>query len=109
MDWIVQGILSFLAAASFGVIFNSPKGTLLHCGFVGATGWLVYYSLIATGHGDVVIASFAGSIAAYIVAHWHAKTGQDTDDHFQCCRDHPSRTREVWRTTPCKNWWKAII
>jgi len=73
LDWIIQGILSFLAAAAFGVIFNSPRGTLLHCGFVGVTGWLVYYILTETGHGDVVIASFAGSFAVSLVAHWQAR------------------------------------
>lgn len=73
MEWYIQGILSFLAAAAFGVIFNSPRGTLLHCGFVGMTGWLVYYMLTLTHQGDVVIASFAGSFAVSIVAHWQAK------------------------------------
>lgn len=73
MDWIVQGILSFIAAAAFGVIFNSPRGTLFHCGFVGATGWLVYYLIMSlTKYGDV-IASFAGSFAVSMVAHWQAK------------------------------------
>lgn len=73
MEWIIQGILSFLAAAAFGVIFNSPKGTLFHCGMVGATGWLVYYILTTFAAMDIVIASFAGSFAVSIVAHWQAK------------------------------------
>jgi uncharacterized membrane protein YjjB (DUF3815 family) len=73
MDWIIQGILSFLAAAAFGVIFNSPRGTLFHCGMVGAAGWLVYYLLTSLEHADVVIASFAGSFAVSLVAHWQAK------------------------------------
>lgn len=73
MEWIIQGILSFLAAAAFGVIFNSPKGTLFHCGMVGATGWLVYYILTTFATMDIVIASFAGSFAVSVVAHWQAK------------------------------------
>jgi len=73
MEWLIQGILSFFAAAAFGVIFNSPRGTLFHCGMVGATGWLVYYLLITIGQADDVIASFAGSFAVSIVAHWQAK------------------------------------
>lgn len=73
MEWIIQGILSFLAAAAFGVIFNSPKGTLFHCGMVGATGWLVYYILTTFAAMDIVIASFAGSFAVSVVAHWQAK------------------------------------
>lgn len=41
---IEQLITSFIASAAFGLIFNAPKRSLLHCGSVGMIGWLVYIS-----------------------------------------------------------------
>ncbi|MGE7918724.1 threonine/serine exporter family protein [Viridibacillus sp. NPDC093762] len=72
MFWVTQGVLSFLATAGFGIIFNAPKKTLFHCGLVGAIGWLIYYSLLKQGV-DAVIASFAGSFVISIVAHMLAR------------------------------------
>ncbi|MBO2537269.1 MULTISPECIES: threonine/serine exporter family protein [Rummeliibacillus] len=72
MDWIVQGVLSFLATAAFGVIFNAPKRTLFHCGLVGMTGWMIYYAFIRQGV-DEVFASFIGAFVISIVAHMLAR------------------------------------
>ncbi|ETT87331.1 threonine/serine exporter family protein [Viridibacillus sp. FSL R5-0477] len=72
MFWVTQGVLSFLATAGFGIIFNAPKKTLFHCGLVGAIGWLIYYSLLKHGM-DAVLASFAGSFVISIVAHMLAR------------------------------------
>ncbi|MFJ8263216.1 threonine/serine exporter family protein [Rummeliibacillus sp. NPDC094406] len=68
MDWFVQGILSFIGTAGFGVIFNAPKRLLFHCGLVGMTGWLIYYAFIQKGV-DAVFATFAGAFIISIVAH----------------------------------------
>lgn len=68
MDWFVQGVLSFIATAAFGIIFNAPKRTLFHCGLVGMMGWMIYYAFIRQGV-DEVFASFAGAFIISIVAH----------------------------------------
>lgn len=72
LTWIVQGTLSFLAAAGFGVIFNAPRKMLFYCGFVGMTGWLIY-SPFNELTGDPVQASFLGAFAVSLVAHLLAK------------------------------------
>lgn len=72
MGWLVQAILSFLAAAGFGVIFNAPRKMLVYCGFVGMAGWMVY-SMFNALSGDIVKASFLGSFVVAFVAHIFAK------------------------------------
>ncbi len=72
MSWVVQGILSFLAAACFGILFNAPRKMLIYCGFVGMTGWLVYFAYVGFSD-DAVQASFLGAFAVALVAHIFAK------------------------------------
>ena len=61
MVYIFQLILSFIASAGFGILFNAPRRTILAGGLSGAFGWLIFY--IATEYGiDSVIASFLGAI-----------------------------------------------
>ncbi|MGE7091173.1 threonine/serine exporter family protein [Lysinibacillus sp. NPDC048646] len=72
MDIIIQLIVSFFATAGIAIIFNVPRKTLFHCGFVGVVGWLIYFVL--TEHEmDVVNASFFGSFVVAIVAHLYAR------------------------------------
>ncbi|WP_102693209.1 threonine/serine exporter family protein [Rummeliibacillus pycnus] len=68
MDWLIQGMLSFIGTAGFGIIFNAPKKTLFHCGLVGMIGWLIYYAFLQKGV-DAVFATFAGAFLISIVAH----------------------------------------
>ncbi|CAM3139415.1 threonine/serine exporter family protein [Filibacter tadaridae] len=70
--WIIQGVLSFLASAGFGIIFNTPKKMLFYCGFVGMTGWLVYRAFNIYSD-DPVQASFLGAFAVAVFAHLLAK------------------------------------
>lgn len=72
MTYLLQGLLSFIAASTFGVIFNAPKKSLFYCGLVGMTGWLAY-SFVNHLNNDQVIASFAGSFSVAFVAHLMAK------------------------------------
>ena len=45
MTFVLQGIISFIAAAAFGVIFNAPRKSLIYCGLVGMVGWLVFSTM----------------------------------------------------------------
>lgn len=72
MDWLLQAIFSFLAAAGFGIIFNAPRKMLLYCGFVGMAGWMIY-SVFNVFSGDPVQASFLGAFVVALVAHIFAK------------------------------------
>ena len=68
MPWIIHGILSFIIALSFAVIFNAPRKQLVAAGFVGMCGWLVFnvYGIFAD---DTIQASFAGSFVVALAAH----------------------------------------
>ncbi|PUB16823.1 threonine/serine exporter family protein [Paenisporosarcina sp. OV554] len=68
MTWIVQGILSFIIAISFAIIFNAPRKKLVACGVVGMSGWLIFsgFTLVS---GDSVQASFAGAFMVALAAH----------------------------------------
>lgn len=72
MQWIIQAVLSFLAATGFGIIFNAPRKMLLYSGLVGMAGWLVY-SLFNTMTGDPVRSSFLGAFVVALVAHIYAR------------------------------------
>jgi len=72
MDIIVQLIVSFFSTAGIAIIFNVPRKTLLHCGFVGVIGWIIYY-LLTERSMDVVDASFFSSFIIAIVAHLYAR------------------------------------
>ena len=63
---ITHLITSFVATASFGVLFNAPKKSLLKCGFVGMAGWLVYILLVNKQFDAVVASLIASSIIAFI-------------------------------------------
>ncbi|ALC86657.1 hypothetical protein AM499_13055 [Bacillus sp. FJAT-22090] len=72
MSYLLQGILSFIAATAFGIVFNAPKNSLFYCGLVGMTGWLIY-SYINELSNDPVKSSFAGAFTIAFVAHLMAK------------------------------------
>jgi uncharacterized membrane protein YjjB (DUF3815 family) len=68
MTWIIQGILSYIIAISFAIIFNAPRNQLVACGVVGMSGWLIFsgFSLFLD---DTVQASFAGAFVVALAAH----------------------------------------
>jgi uncharacterized membrane protein YjjB (DUF3815 family) len=70
--YIIQHLLlSFLAAAAFGIIFNAPKSSLLQSGFVGMLGWFIYILLTSNGAEEVnatLIASFVIALASQVFA-----------------------------------------
>lgn len=43
MELIKQFILSFISTVGFSILFSAPKETLSYAGFVGASGWSIYY------------------------------------------------------------------
>lgn len=69
---LIQIVISFIATACFGVIFNAPTKAIPACGFVGAVGWTIYYLLVDYGI-DEVRASFLGAFVVSLVAHFFAR------------------------------------
>lgn len=72
MIYVAQGILSFIAAAAFGIVFNAPKKSLFYCGIVGMTGWIVYM-YVNQMNQDQVSASFAGAFTVAFISHIMSK------------------------------------
>ena len=69
---IQQLITSFIAAASFGVLFNVPKNRLIQGGISGAVGWICYFLLVEKGV-DSVAASLMASIIIGIIGQVFAR------------------------------------
>jgi len=69
---IIQLITSFIASASFGILFNAPKKSLFQCGTTGMVGWAIYYQLIQM-EIDSVPASLAASFFVAVISHLFAK------------------------------------
>ena len=70
MIWIVitqQLITSFIASASFGIIFQAPKTSLVKSGVVGMAGWIVYF-LLARDEIDPILATLAAAFVVTILS-----------------------------------------
>lgn len=67
-----QFIVSFLAAAGFGILFNSPKQLLWQCGIIGMLGWILYLSLALQGV-DEVPATLAGALLVGLLSQGFAR------------------------------------
>lgn len=70
--FIIQLIMSYIASATFGIIFHVPKNTIIQCGFVGMMGWGLYYTLVSTGT-DAVVATLAAAFIVTFISHLFAK------------------------------------
>ncbi|GGF71794.1 membrane protein [Paenibacillus albidus] len=69
---ILQLITSFIAAATFCILFNAPKRALLQCGTAGMVGWVVY--LLLDERWDTVIATFFATVVVGVVSQMFARS-----------------------------------
>lgn len=69
----LQALSSFLVSLGFAILFDAPKKTLIHCGFVGMIGWIIYFSAANEGM-EVISASFLASFFISLISHVFAKT-----------------------------------
>lgn len=67
-----QLMTSFIASAGFGIIFQAPKTSLIKCGLVGMSGWLVYFGMVSQ-QMDPILATLAGASVVAILSHLMAK------------------------------------
>ncbi len=67
-----QLITSFIASATFAILFNAPKRTLFICGLVGMVGWIIYFELVSR-HFDYVPATLIAAIAISVLCQIFAK------------------------------------
>ncbi|WP_059172421.1 threonine/serine exporter family protein [Bacillus sp. FJAT-27445] len=72
MEIIEQLIMSFIATAAFGILFNAPRNSLVKCGLVGMAGWIVYY-LLEKYISNVVSATLTAAFVVGAISHLLAK------------------------------------
>lgn len=65
-------ITSFIAAATFGVLFNVPKNSIIKCGFVGMIGWVLYYESVQIGL-YVIFSTLVSAFVVGIISQFFAK------------------------------------
>ncbi|RFU67340.1 threonine/serine exporter [Peribacillus saganii] len=69
---IAQLITSFIASAGFGILFNTPKKSLLQCGLSGMIGW-AFYIFLADNYVDSALAALIASLVVGLVSQYFAK------------------------------------
>jgi uncharacterized membrane protein YjjB (DUF3815 family) len=69
---IAQLITSFVASSAFGVIFGAPKKSLVQCGFVGMSGWILYY-FFTQDLMDAIPATIFAAILVSILSYFCSK------------------------------------
>ncbi|OKP72602.1 hypothetical protein A3844_18695 [Paenibacillus helianthi] len=68
---ILQLITSFIAAATFCILFNAPVRALIQCGFAGMVGWMLYLQL--DERWDTVVATFAATVVVGVISQVFAR------------------------------------
>ncbi|WP_312870020.1 threonine/serine exporter family protein [Fontibacillus panacisegetis] len=64
-------ITSFIASGAFGIIFNAPKRTLLHCGIVGMLGWIAY--IVLDFRMEAIFSTVAATFIVGVISQLFAK------------------------------------
>lgn len=72
MTIIAQLVTSFIASSGFGVLFGAPVKSLVQCGLVGMSGWILYYSL-SQDMMDIVPATILAAILVSILSYFCSK------------------------------------
>lgn len=65
---LVQALSSFIVSIGFAILFDAPKKSLIHCGFAGMVGWIIYFSATRDGV-ETVLASFLASFFIALISH----------------------------------------
>ncbi|BCG58889.1 threonine/serine exporter family protein [Paenibacillus sp. URB8-2] len=69
---IVQLITSFIASATFCILFNTPRRTLFQCGLSGMLGWMVF--LLLDPEWKSVVATFFATVIVGAVSQIFARS-----------------------------------
>ncbi|NGM83410.1 threonine/serine exporter [Paenibacillus sp. 7124] len=69
---IVQLITSFIASATFCILFNTPKRMLFQCGLAGMLGWMVF--LLLDPEWKSVVATFFATVVVGAVSQIFARS-----------------------------------
>lgn len=72
MKLILKFILSFISTVGFSILFSSPSETLFYTGFVGASGWTVYY-ISSNIFNSNIAGSFFGALTVGLLGEVFAR------------------------------------
>ena len=67
-----QMATSFFASSGFGILFGAPKKALIQCGFVGMSGWMLYFFL-TENYMDAVPATIFSAMLVSVFSYTFAK------------------------------------
>lgn len=66
MTILTQTLAAAVGTLAFSLLFGVPKRFYLHCGFIGAVGWLVYALLSAYAAFSPTEATFFATVAVIL-------------------------------------------
>lgn len=69
---IFQVFCAFVAIFSFAILIGVPKKYLLHSGFIGGGGWLVYL-LFCGNRGHMLVGTFMAAVFIAVISHIFAR------------------------------------
>ncbi len=106
LHFIEQALTSFVASAAFGIIFNAPRRMLLHGGFVGMIGWIIY--VVLEYAADAVPATLAATIAVGVISQLFSRMFRSPVIIFSVAGIIPSYQVD-WPTMRCVALCRMII
>lgn len=72
MKFLTQFILAYLSTLGFTILFNIPRKNILAASFIGASGWLIYYTYNYHSNSKI-IAAFWGAFLVGILGEIFAR------------------------------------
>lgn len=72
MTILAQLATSFIASSGFGILFGAPKNSLIQCGLVGMSGWMLYIFL-TPNYVDTVPATIFAAMLVSVLSYSCAK------------------------------------
>ncbi|MFD1609384.1 threonine/serine exporter family protein [Oceanobacillus luteolus] len=73
MTILAQLVTSFIASSGFGILFGAPRKSLIQCGLVGMSGWMLYYYL-TPGYMNTVPATIFAAMLVSVLSFICART-----------------------------------
>ncbi|MCA0969281.1 threonine/serine exporter family protein [Halobacillus litoralis] len=67
-----QILMSFIASASFGILFQAPRSTLFKCGLVGSLGWVIYILFVQAELNEIT-GTFVASFVIAMIGQFFAR------------------------------------
>lgn len=80
--YLMQLIGAFFATVCFSILFNVSYNNLVTCGFIGASGWLVYIVTTYIDSSAIVFGNFLASLLIAFSSHIMARIKKTPVTHL---------------------------